>query len=106
MKTVAAAVLIAAAAALAVPVADAQTAMFINGMTPVLRPPQQEHDRHLTELGGRYAHDDIVTVDYPASAWPLTKRKPTMGVSVSLGVVATTALGENTPGPKVVIATS
>ena len=38
MKAVAAAALVAAAAALAVPVADAQTAMFINGMTPVLPP--------------------------------------------------------------------
>ncbi len=106
VKTVAAAALIAAAGVLATPVAAAQTAMFINGMTPVLRPPDQEHDWHLTELGGRYANDDIVTVDYPASAWPFTRRHPTMGGSVAQGVVAAKALVKNTSGPKVVIATS
>jgi hypothetical protein len=106
VKAVVAAALIAAAGVVATPVAGAQTAMFINGMTPVLRAPQEEHDWHLTELGGRYANDDIVTVDYPASAWPLTTRHPTMGGSVAQGVVATTALVKNTSGPKVVIATS
>ena len=106
MKTLAAAALIAAAGVLATPLANAQTAMFINGMTPVLRAPQEEHDWHLTELGGRYANDHIVTVDYPASAWPFTKRHPTMGRSVAQGVVATTSLVEDTSGPKVVIATS
>ena len=106
MKTLAAAALIAAAGVLATPLANAQTAMFINGMTPVLRAPQEEHDWHLTELGGRYAADDIVTVDYPASAWPFTARKPTMGGSVAQGVVATTTDVKNTSGPKVVIATS
>ena len=59
MKSLVAAGLIAAAVVVAAPVADAQTAMFINGMTPVLRPPDEEHDWHLTELGGRYAADDI-----------------------------------------------
>ena len=78
MNAVVAAALITAAGVLATPVAGAQTAMFINGMTPVLRAPQEEHDWHLTELGGRYANDDIVTVDYPASAWPLTKRRSMM----------------------------
>jgi hypothetical protein len=107
VKAIAAVAVIAATACvLATPIADAQTAMFINGMTPVLRAPQEEHDWHLTELGGRYAEDDIVTVDYPASAWPFTKRHPTMGGSVAQGVVATTALVKDTSGPKVVIATS
>lgn len=44
MRTVAAAAVIAVAGVLATPVADAQTAMFINGTTPVLRAPQEEHD--------------------------------------------------------------
>lgn len=107
MKKVLAALLVVVAGFVAVPVAGAQTAMFLNGTTPVLRPPDQEHDWHLTELGGRYATDDIVTIDYPASAWPLlTKRKPTLGGSVAQGIVSATNLIDNTAGPKVVVATS
>ncbi|HTY28687.1 MAG TPA: hypothetical protein VMD51_11185, partial [Mycobacterium sp.] len=50
--------------------AGAQTAVWVKGLTPVLRTPAGEYAWHLTELGGRYANDDMLSVDYPASAWP------------------------------------
>ena len=96
----------ATAAADAAPAAG--TMMFLNGTDPIpLFPvPVQSQQWMGALLRGAYADDVRVNVDYPASVWPLTFDRPTMGQSVRVGIDNTAALVRQTAGAITVVGIS
>jgi len=88
--------------------AGAATVLFLNGTDPIpLIPVPVKPQSWMTALfDGAYATDTVINVDYPASVWPLTFDRPTMGRSIEIG--ATTCLGllEAAAGEKTVVGIS
>jgi len=96
--------LVVACAVVGAPVAQADTAFFLAGTDPIplIPPPQPTHAQLAAVLGGRFSSDTLVNVNYPASVWPLTFDRPTMGRSIQIGAQMTEDLLDTTVGPKTV----
>lgn len=82
------------------PASDADTVLWLGG-TRVDAIPEDFFGDPRSFLGGAYADDDFVTVDYPASLLG-----PSLGDSVRIGVTNTVALVTGTTGPLVVAGVS
>lgn len=88
--------------------AGAATMFFLNGTDPIplIPVPVKPQSWMAALFDGAYATDTVINVDYPASVWPLTFDRPTMGRSIEIG--ATTCLGllEAAAGEKTVVGIS
>jgi hypothetical protein len=90
------------------PVAAADTMFFLNGTDPIpiIPPPVKSQSWMAALLAGRYAGDTLINVDYPASVWPLTFDRPTLGGSVRIGADMTENLLKTTSGVRTVVGIS
>lgn len=81
---------------------------FLNGTDPipVIAPPVKSQSWMAALLNGRYRDDTLINVDYPASIWPLTFDRPTMGRSVQIGADMTESLLQTTAGGRTVVGIS
>ena len=88
--------------------AGAATMFFLNGTDPIplIPPPAKPQSWMAALFGGAYATDTVINVDYPASVWPLTFDRPTMGQSIEIGATTCLRLLEDAAGEKTVVGIS
>jgi len=88
--------------------AGAATMFFLNGTDPIplIPPPAKPQSWMAALFGGAYATDTVINVDYPASVWPLTFDRPTMGQSIEIGATTCLRLLEAAAGEKTVVGIS
>ena len=88
--------------------AGAATMFFLNGTDPIplIPPPVKTQSWMAALFGGAYASDTVTNVDYPASVWPLTFDRPTMGRSIEIGATTCLRLLEAATGEKTVVGIS
>ncbi|MGV0991269.1 MAG: PE-PPE domain-containing protein [Mycobacterium sp.] len=108
MKKVWSVAVVAAAATvtLAFPAAAEPDHMFfLEGTFPIpLIPPPVKSQAWMAALfDGAYADDVRVNVEYPASVWPVTFDRPTMGRSVEIGVQRTECLVQQTTSGQITV---
>jgi hypothetical protein len=88
--------------------ATSGTMFFLNGTDPIplIPPPVKSQSWMAALFSGTYANDTLINVDYPASVWPLTFDRPTMGRSIEIGATTTLGLLDKTEGEKTVVGIS
>ena len=85
--------------------AEAGSMFLLNGTDPIplIPPPVWPQPWMATLFGGAYAEDLLVNVAYPASVWPLTFDRPTMGRSVRIGAQMTESLVRETTSGEITV---
>jgi hypothetical protein len=101
-------VVIVAVSLSSAPFANADTMFFLNGTDPIpiIPPPVKSQAWMAALLSGRCAGDTLINVNYPASVWPLTFDRPTVGGSVRIGADMTEKLLRTTAGERTVVGIS
>ncbi|EHB55429.1 PE-PPE domain protein [Mycolicibacterium rhodesiae JS60] len=89
--------------------ATATTVLYAGGTTGTLGQlvPAGAFGSTSDLLGGMFGADQVTSIDYPASLWPITGIfDPTLGASIASGAAALEAAVAKSAGPLVIVGTS